>query len=158
MQSTSQLRTRAGASCLPASRHRTGALGTLASAIRSPIGRSASTSLSNACPIPLSRSASAQFGPRSPLLRAPQRNTVIARASLSDLVPVLLFFTPGLGALVYAYFKGKGNLKDGLSRLLTEVSQGYFQPDVGGANIPVAEGELSDLAGDEPLFKALYKW
>lgn len=43
-------------------------------------------------------------------------------------------------------------------RLLTEVSQGYFQPDVGGANIPVAKGELSDLAGDEPLFKALYKW
>ena len=29
---------------------------------------------------------------------------------------------------------------------------------MGGANIPVAEGELSDLAGDEPLFKALYKW
>jgi hypothetical protein len=38
------------------------------------------------------------------------------------------------------------------------VSQGYFQPDVGGKTIPVAEGELSDLAGDEPLFKALYKW
>jgi hypothetical protein len=36
--------------------------------------------------------------------------------------------------------------------------QGYFQPDVGGKNIPVAQGELSDLAGDEPLFKALYKW
>lgn len=61
-------------------------------------------------------------------------------------------------ALVYAYFKGKGNIKDGLSRLLTELSQGYFQPDVGGTNIPVAQGELSDLAGDEPLFKALYKW
>jgi hypothetical protein len=69
-----------------------------------------------------------------------------------------LFFAPGLLALVYAYFKGKGNLSDGLSRLLTEVSQGYFQPDVGGKNIPVSEGELSDLAGDEPLFKALYKW
>ena len=36
--------------------------------------------------------------------------------------------------------------------------QGYFQPNVGGKNIPVATGELSDLAGDEPLFKALYKW
>lgn len=69
-----------------------------------------------------------------------------------------LFFTPGLAALAYAYIKGKGNLKDGLSRLLTEVSQGYFQPNVGGDNIPVAQGELSDLAGDEPLFKALYKW
>jgi len=59
---------------------------------------------------------------------------------------------------VYAYFKGKGNLTDGLSRLLTELSQGYFQPDVGGKNIPVSQGELSDLAGDEPLFKALYRW
>ena len=69
-----------------------------------------------------------------------------------------LFFTPGLLTLVYAYFKGKGNLKDGLSRTLTEVSQGYFQPNVGGESIPVAQGELSDLAGDEPLFKALYQW
>ncbi|CAL5218758.1 g475 [Coccomyxa viridis] len=42
--------------------------------------------------------------------------------------------------------------------MLTQVSQGYFQPDVGGENIPVAQGELSDLAGDEPLFKALYQW
>eukprot|EP00775_Hariotina_reticulata_P002604 gene2604-2906_t len=42
--------------------------------------------------------------------------------------------------------------------MLTEFSQGYFQPDVGGKNIPVALGELSDLAGDEPLFKALYQW
>ena len=45
-----------------------------------------------------------------------------------------------------------------MSRTLTEVSQGYFQPNVGGESIPVAEGELSDLAGDEPLLKALYKW
>ncbi|GIL44064.1 hypothetical protein Vafri_1625 [Volvox africanus] len=77
---------------------------------------------------------------------------------LPDPVAVGLFFAPGLAALVYAYFRGKGNLTDGLSRLLTEVSQGYFQPDVGGKNIPVAEGELSDLAGDQPLFKALYQW
>lgn len=76
----------------------------------------------------------------------------------SELLGAALFFTPGIAALVYAYFKGKGNIKDGLSRLLTAVSQGYFQPDVGGKNIPVSEGELSDLAGDEPLFKALYKW
>lgn len=69
-----------------------------------------------------------------------------------------LFFTPGLLALVYATIKGKGNTRDGLSRMLTEVSQGYFQPDVGGETIPVAQGELSDLAGDEPLFKALYQW
>jgi cytochrome P450 family 97 subfamily B polypeptide 3 len=29
---------------------------------------------------------------------------------------------------------------------------------VGGENIPSATGELSDLAGDEPLFKSLFKW
>jgi cytochrome P450 len=73
-------------------------------------------------------------------------------------LPVIAFFTPGLLTLVYAFIKGKGNLSDGLSRLLTEVSQGYFQPSIGGENIPTAEGELSDLAGDEPLFKALYQW
>lgn len=87
----------------------------------------------------------------------PQR--LVCKASLSDtLLGVGLFFTPGMLAIVYAYFKGKVNVKDGLSKLLTEASQGYFQPDVGGENIPVAEGELSDLAGDEPLFKALYQW
>jgi len=69
-----------------------------------------------------------------------------------------LFLTPGALALVWAAFLGKGNVGDGLSKALTLVSQGYFQPDVGGANIPSATGELSDLAGDEPLFKALYQW
>lgn len=86
-----------------------------------------------------------------------QRNSVKAQA-VSDWIGWAIFFAPGLSALVYAYIKGKGNLTDGLSRLLTDVSQGYFQPDVGGKNIPVSQGELSDLAGDEPLFKALYKW
>lgn len=86
-----------------------------------------------------------------------QRN-VAAQFSASDLTGLGLFLTPGALAMVYAFIKGKGNLKDGLSRVLTEVSQGYFQPDVGGKNIPVSQGELSDLAGDEPLFKALYKW
>ena len=42
--------------------------------------------------------------------------------------------------------------------LLQELSQGYFQPNMCGENIPTAQGELSDLAGDEPLFKALYQW
>lgn len=103
------------------------------------------------------------FSPRraSPARPSLQRRHV-ATIALSGLQQQLLgwglFFTPGLAALGYAYVKGKGNLKDGLSRLLTEVSQGYLQPDVGGKNIPVATGELSDLAGDEPLFKALYKW
>nr|AGK38421.1 CYP97B1 [Parachlorella kessleri] len=87
-----------------------------------------------------------------------RRQTTTCAVSSGQLIGLGLFFTPGLATLGYAYFKGKGNLKDGLSRVLTEFSQGYFQPNVGGKNIPVAQGELSDLAGDEPLFKALYKW
>jgi cytochrome P450 len=74
------------------------------------------------------------------------------------LAGVATFFAPGAALLVAGVIRGKGNLSDGLSRILTDVSQGYFQPDVGGANIPVSQGELSDLAGGEPLFKALYKW
>jgi hypothetical protein len=87
-----------------------------------------------------------------------RRQLTTCAVSTGQLIGLGLFFTPGLAALGYAYYKGRGNLKDGLSRLLTEVSQGYFQPNVGGENIPVATGELSDLAGDEPLFKALYNW
>ena len=79
-------------------------------------------------------------------------------SATSTFVGLGVFFTPSIVAVIYAYFKGKGNVKDGLSRLLTEVTQGYFQPNVGGESIPVAQGELSDLAGDEPLFKALYQW
>lgn len=99
---------------------------------------------------------------RAPALRRRQHSSMQVRAAAggvpSELLGVAAFFAPGAAILLYALVKGKGNLKDGLSRLLTEVSQGYFQPDVGGKTIPVAEGELSDLAGDEPLFKALYKW
>ena len=79
-------------------------------------------------------------------------------SAANTLIGVGLFFTPGLAGLAYAYYKGRGNLSDGLSKLLDEVSAGYFQPNVGGANIPVSEGALSDLAGDQPLFKALYQW
>eukprot|EP00798_Chlamydomonas_sp_ICE-L_P024654 gene24654-10279_t len=96
------------------------------------------------------------FAPSRPL---PSRGDSTTTHALMDTVTsVALFFSPSVLIAIYALYKGKGNLSDGLSRLLTEVSQGYFQPDVGGANIPVATGELSDLAGDEPLFKALYKW
>ncbi|KAL4440213.1 hypothetical protein ABPG75_003214 [Micractinium tetrahymenae] len=115
-----------------------------------------------------SRAPAAPLLPRAPLppltrwprVAAPRRGPAPARAFLSteQLVGLAIFFSPSVAALIYAFIKGKGNLTDGLSRLLTEVSQGYFQPDVGGKNIPVAQGELSDLAGDEPLFKALYKW
>lgn len=87
-----------------------------------------------------------------------QRRRAPTCSATSTAVGVGIFFTPSIIAVIYAYFKGKGNVKDGLSRLLTEVTQGYFQPNVGGESIPVAQGELSDLAGDEPLFKALYQW
>ena len=45
---------------------------------------------------------------------------LVARASLRDtLVGLGIFFTPSIVAVIYAYFKGKGNVKDGLSRMLT---------------------------------------
>lgn len=111
---------------------------------------------SQSCNRRLHRHTSAfQWDPR----RRSRGTRRVTTCSLSDtLVGVGLFFTPSLLALAYATVKGKGNTKDGLSRMLTELSQGYFQPDVGGESIPVAQGELSDLAGDEPLFKALYQW
>jgi len=91
--------------------------------------------------------------------RCASRKQVITKAiDAGTLAGVATFFAPGAALLVAGVIRGKGNLSDGLSRILTDVSQGYFQPDVGGANIPVSQGELSDLAGGEPLFKALYKW
>ena len=209
----------------------------------------------------LNRPCSRQLGRRG---GRRQRGDTVVTCSLKDTAIGLgIFFTPSVLATVYAYFKGKGNLSDGFSRMLTEVtvlgsrrhhlfdasaccrvmrwgssrtsdmhlhpskaaveesprivvvtecirarsgklaptcqsmsdvshvsrarppwqttcssrfdrpshplalsqkllagqvSQGYFQPNVGGENVPTATGELSDLAGDEPLFKALYKW
>ena len=84
-----------------------------------------------------------------------------ARALPWDLGPVgavALFFAPSVVGGAYCLVRGRGNFQDGFSKVLTEVSQGYFQPNTGGENVPVCEGELSDLAGDEPLFKALYGW
>lgn len=108
----------------------------------------------------------AATAPRArPALLAPPRRAAAAPnrprgpappASLAT--SIALFLAPGALAAAYATWLGKGNTADGASRLLTQLSQGYFQPDVGGANIPTATGELSDLAGDEPLFKALYGW
>lgn len=107
----------------------------------------------------IARTHSSSFGLRRRQL--PHRQVCklpVQALSTPEALGLAAFFSPSVIALGYAWVKGKGNLKDGLSRLLTEVSQGYFQPNVGGETIPVAEGELSDLAGDEPLFKALYKW
>lgn len=66
----------------------------------------------------LKRGKLAGIGVQTPRRRS-SSSTVVCRAALSDFLPVALFFTPGLCALVYAYFKGKGNLKDGLSRSVT---------------------------------------
>lgn len=95
---------------------------------------------------------------RPEIRRCETRISAIPSINASTAAGIAAFFAPGAAALVYAAIRGKGNMRDGLSRLLTDISQGYFQPDVGGKNIPVAEGELSDLAGDEPLFKALFQW
>ncbi len=98
------------------------------------------------------------FGNHSPSKNSRHFRQTTRCSATSTFVGLGVFFTPSIVAVIYAYFKGKGNVKDGLSRMLTEVTQGYFQPNVGGESIPVAQGELSDLAGDEPLFKALYQW
>ena len=54
-----------------------------------------------------------------------QRGSIATRALLSSetLVGLAIFFSPSVAALIYAYVLGKGNLTDGLSRLLTVVSQ-----------------------------------
>ena len=128
-----------------------------------------------------------------------QRGDACVTCSLQDTAAGLgLFFTPSILATIYAGVIGKGNVKDGYSKLLTQVSSrsdvlfpkcalsllglrnltsdaGHLTACatllsadrsaratssrmLGGENIPSATGELSDLAGDEPLFKSLFKW
>lgn len=67
---------------------------------------------------------SPSLAPRQQPAVAGQRSKkgVVATHALSDYAG-LLFFAPGLGALAYGYIVGKGNVMDGLSRLLTLVSQ-----------------------------------
>lgn len=48
-----------------------------------------------------------------------------AKFSASDLTGLALFLTPGALTLVYAYFKGRGNLTDGLSRCVSTALQHY---------------------------------
>lgn len=60
-------------------------------------------------------------GLRLPPLQQQQRRAQVACKALPDLTGVALFFAPGAAICLYALVKGKGNLKDGLSRLLTEV-------------------------------------
>ena len=104
--------------------------------------------------------------PCSPPLRAggPLDAAVAALPALPALPEVgllgslALFFTPGALFCVYCFIRGKGDFSDGFAASLTDISQGYLQPNTGGENIPVSNGELSDLTGDAPLFTFLYKW
>ncbi|CAG9464570.1 unnamed protein product [Pedinophyceae sp. YPF-701] len=75
-----------------------------------------------------------------------------------SLVGLGLFFTPGLAILAYAAVLGKGDVRDGLSRFITQVSAGYFQPNLGGENIPGVDAKVDVLDGSEPLFKPLFNW
>jgi len=64
---------------------------------------------------------SQQFSRRpSARRRARRGGALVTRAGLQEtLVGLGIFFTPSIVAVIYAYFKGKGNVKDGLSRMLT---------------------------------------
>jgi hypothetical protein len=90
-----------------------------------------------------------------PRLVTGHRRSVSCSSSLDVVAAIALFLTPGALALCYAVYRGQGNLQDGISHLLTEVSQGYLQPDAGGKNMPSAEGDLSEFTGSYIGF--LYK-
>lgn len=49
---------------------------------------------------------------------------IAVQAFSPEAIGVGLFFTPGMLALVYSVIKGKGNVKDGFSHLITVLSQG----------------------------------
>lgn len=70
---------------------------------------------------------SAALRPFKGPLRSRSPKVVTQAFTGAEAAGIALFFAPGLAALAYAYIKGKGNLTDGLSRLLTDISQGYFQ-------------------------------
>lgn len=59
---------------------------------------------------------------------------------------------------VYAAVQGKGDLRDGFSRIVTQLSAGYFQPNLGGENVPAVDADVSVLDGERPLFAPLYDW
>ncbi|GMH34195.1 hypothetical protein BSKO_02029 [Bryopsis sp. KO-2023] len=82
------------------------------------------------------------------------------RAEVTDVLLGLgIFLTPSALFALYALVIGKGDFGQGFSLALTQISRGYFQPDLGGDKVPVCDGELKDLvAADEPLFCFLYTW
>ena len=87
--------------------------------------------------------------------RQPQPRQARCAAIPAELLGVGLFLTPGLLTVAYALIRGKGSFTDGMSHVITQLSQGYLQPEAGGKNIPVAEGDLSEFTGSYIGF--LYK-
>ena len=73
-------------------------------------------------------------------------------------VGVGLFLTPGLVFCLYAFVVGQGDLKHGFSVALSQITRGYFQPELGGPKVPVCDGKMSDLTSGRPLFLFLYDW
>lgn len=59
---------------------------------------------------------------RVQLKKAANHRLACPKVSAVDLLPVGLFFTPGLLMALYALVRGKGNFKDGFSHLLTDIS------------------------------------
>ena len=79
--------------------------------------------------------------------------------ALPDWVPGLaLFLSPGALLAVYAAYLGGGDLRDGSSRLVTQLSAGYLQPDLGGPNVAAVDADISVLDGGRPLFEPLFEW
>lgn len=88
-----------------------------------------------------------------------------------------------MGIAAYCAYLGGGDFKNGFSKFLTQVSQGYLnvrfsggsptrlhpgrtplllsnpmQPNLGGENIPAVDANVDVLDSEDPLFKFLYKW
>lgn len=74
------------------------------------------------------------------------------------LVGVGLFFTPGVLLCAYALVVGKGDFRHGFSVVLSQITRGYFQPELGGPKVPICDGHITDLMSDRPLFCFLYDW
>lgn len=89
-----------------------------------------------------------------------EKRSVVCQAELKDVLLGLgIFFTPSVLFVMYAFVIGKGDYAQGLSVALTQISRGYFQPNLGGEKVPVCDGELKDLLNDDkPLFMFLYTW
>jgi len=79
-------------------------------------------------------------------------------AALPAAAAVGLFLTPGACIAAYATWLGGGNFREGASQLLTRVSAGYLQLDLGGPDVPAVDAEVDVLDGGRPLFAPLFDW